>query len=291
MLKPKKRGAETETEAQRRYRSKLVSDLIFEVIPLKSLDAALAALPKGSRVSVTASPVKGQEATCRITEQVMEAGHFAIPHVSARLVTERSDTAKLASWMHTAGVTTMFLVGGDAETPGAYFDAPSFLRDLLECDHGLDTIGVTAYPHGHPLISDDLLHEALHDKQQLLASAGLKGYCSTQMCFDPKLIVQWLESERAAGLDLPVHLGISGVVDRSKLLTMGLRLGIGSSLRYLRKNRTAVTRLMTSTGYNPDDLLVPLSPHLSDLGVVGLHVFTFNQVASTKAWQYSHSQS
>ena len=297
MLSPKD-GGTGGTEARiaadhryRRYRLELVGNLIFEVVPLKNLDAALAALPEGSRVSVTASPVKGQEATCRITEQVMAAGHIAIPHVSARMVAERSDIAKLAAWMRTSGVTTMFLVGGDIKTPGAYIDASSFLNDLLECEHGLDTIGVTAYPHGHPLISDDLLHDALHGKQQLLASAGLKGYCSTQMCFDPKRIVRWLQSERAAGLDLPVHLGIAGVVDRSKLLTMGLRQGIGSSLRYLRKNRTAVTTLMTSARYNPDDLLVPLSPYLSELGVVALHVFTFNHVASTKAWQSNCDQS
>ncbi len=182
----------------------------------------------------------------------------------------------------------MFLVGGDVEAPGAYSEASAFLRDMLECDHGLSAIGVTAYPHGHPLISDGVLHEALHAKQTLLADAGVEGYCSTQMCFDPDRIANWLRGERAAGLTLPVHLGISGVVDRAKLLSMGARLGVGPSLRYLRKNRAAVMKLMTSPNYDPDHILTALSPSLEDLGVTGLHVFTFNQVAATVTWQQSH---
>ena len=277
-----------ETLAARHCRLRLIKGLTFEVIPLKSLDAAIEALPAGSTVSVTASPVKGQDATCEITERLLELGHVAIPHVSARLAPDRARVVELAGWLRSAGVSTMFLVGGDVESPGAYSDAASFLRDLLECDHGLSMIGVTAYPHGHPLIDDGALHEALHSKQELLASAGVEGYCSTQMCFDPGLIESWLRAERASGLTLPVHLGISGVVDRTKLLTMGARLGIGPSLRYLRKNRAAITKLMTSRNYDPDHLLAALSPHLADLGVTGLHVFTFNQVAATTAWQTSH---
>ena len=283
-----RRAAASETIAARQYRLRLIEDLTYEVIPLKSLDAAVEALPAGARVSVTASPVKGQDATCEITERLLDAGHEAIPHISARLVPDRARVSELAAWLRNTGVSTMFLVGGDADPPGAYSDAATFLRDLLEYDHGLATIGVTAYPHGHPLISDDVLHEALHAKQALLADAGLAGYCSTQMCFDPDRIERWLRAERSAGLTLPVHLGISGVVDRTKLLTMGARLGVGPSLRYLRKNRAAVTKLMTSPSYDPDQLLTALSPHLAELEVTGLHTFTFNQVAATAAWQASH---
>ena len=280
----------SENLAERQYRLGLIRDLTFEVRPLKSLGAAVEALPPGSPVSVTASPVKGQDATCEITERLLESGHAAIPHVSARLVTDRARVAELAGWFRSTGISTMFLVGGDVESPGAYADAAAFLRDLLEHDHGLDTIGVTAYPHGHPLIDDGVLHEALHTKQEILASAGVLGYCSTQMCFDPGRIEDWLRGERAAGLTLPVHLGLSGVVDRTKLLAMGARLGVGPSLRYLRKNRAAITKLMTSPNYDPDHLLVALSPHLADLDVTGLHVFTFNQVAATAAWQASHQR-
>ena len=50
----------------------------------------------------------------------------------------------------------------------------------------------------------------LLEKQQLLADAGVAGYASTQMCFNPTTISRWLEAERSRGMDLPIHLGLPG---------------------------------------------------------------------------------
>ena len=279
------RRRRSETPEQRAARLAVIEATTFEVIPLKSLDGAIEALPAGSRVSVTASPAKGLAVTQEITEQLLAGGHRAIPHISARLVRDHTHTRALAAWFRSTGIEEIFLVGGDVTEPGRYHDALGFLADLLETDHGLRHVGVTGYPDGHPLIETAVLHEALHAKQALLAEAGLDGHCSTQMCFDAPRITDWLTAERRAGLTLPVHLGIAGVVDRARLLSIGVRLGIGQSLRYLRKNRRAVTRLMTAPHYDPNDLLTPLSAHLEDLDVRALHVFTFNQVAATATWR------
>jgi methylenetetrahydrofolate reductase (NADPH) len=161
------------------------------------------------------------------------------------------------------------------------------MADFLTTAHGLDTIGVTAYPDGHAFLPDETVRWALHEKQRMLTEAGINGYCSTQMCFDPDAIAKWLRVEREMGLTLPVHLGISGVVDKAKLLTMGARLGIGDSLKYLRKNMGAVIKMMTTVSYDPNDLLLPLSSDLLDFGVTGMHVFTFNQVEATNTWRES----
>ncbi len=282
---PRRRRLAGEPPEHRSARAAVIEASSFEVIPLRSLDAAVEALPDGSRVSVTASPAKGLAATQEITEQLNAAGHAAVPHLSARLVRDRTHTRALAAWLRSTQIEEIFLVGGDVAEPGRYPDALSFLGDLLEADPGLRRVGVTAYPDGHPLIDPATLDSALTDKQALLAEAGLAGYSSTQMCFDPERIAGWLRRQRRRGMDLPLHLGIAGVVDRAKLLSIGLRLGIGQSLRYLRQNRRAVTRLLTAPHYDPNDLLVPLSPHLVELDIRALHIFTFNQVAATAAWR------
>jgi len=274
-----------ESDDSSAYRRALTDRLTFELIPLKSLVAAVEALPERAEVSVTCSPSKGIAETQRITAELITSGYRAIPHLSARMVRDQAHTAELAAWCRELGLSKVFLVGGDAEEPGAYAGAVEFLADFLETDHGLDTIGVTAYPDGHVFLSDEKLHGALHEKQRMLGEAGVAGYCSTQMCFDPDTIGKWLRTEREHGLTMPVHLGISGVVDKAKLLTMGARLGIGDSLKYLRKNVGAVVKMMTSMNYDPNDLLIPLSDDLVDLGVEGLHVFTFNQVAATNEWR------
>ena len=274
-----------ESAAAKDHRVGLIDRMTFEVVPLKSLDAAVQALPVGAEVSVTCSPTKGIEETQRLTEQLQDLGFTPIPHIAARMVRDSDHSVELAQWCQARGLRKIFVVGGDAEVPGQFIGAVEFLADFLSTDHGLDTVGVTAYPDGHAFLSDEKLRWALHEKQRLLADAGVHGYCSTQMCFDPDAIAKWLRSEREVGLTMPVHLGISGVVEKTKLLKMGARLGIGDSLRYLRKNVGAVVKMMTTTNYDPNDLLLPLSTDLLDLGVAGLHVFTFNQVEATNSWR------
>ncbi len=267
------------------HREHLTRNYTIELIPMKSLEAARTHLPAGATLSITASPVKGLEETQQLTEDFQAEGFDPVPHISARMVRDRAHCAELAHWLRDNGLKKMFLVGGDQDPPGEYFDAVLFLKDFLEQDHGLEGLGVTAYPDHHAFISDEKLHEALHAKQSLLAEAGLRGWCSTQMCFDAEVIEGWLRTERAEGLTLPVHLGVSGVVDKTKLMTMGVRIGLGASLSYLKKNRAAITKMMTSTSYDPNDLLMPLSNTAVELGIEDVHMYTFNQVEATEQWR------
>lgn len=280
-----KKTTVAESPEAKAHRLSLIGDLTFEVVPLKSLDEAVSALPANAEVSVTASPAKGMGETVAISEQLTEKGYRVIPHVAARMVRDQAHVDELANWFTQAGITKMFLVGGDAEEPGEFNDAVELLAALLEREHGLDTIGVTSYPDSHAFISDEALHKALFDKQALLAEAGVAGYASTQMCFDPDTITGWLRTERDNGLTLPIHLGLAGVVDKARLMKMGVRLGIGQSLSYLKKNKAAVAKMMTTTSYDPNDLLIPMSNDLLELDVTGLHMFTFNNVEATNAWR------
>jgi methylenetetrahydrofolate reductase (NADPH) len=264
----------------------LVAEARYEVIPMKNLEGQIEHLPHGCSVSVTCSPAKGIAATQELTLRIRDRGHLAVPHFSARLTTGPEHVAELAAWCKANGIREIFLVAGDAPEPaGPYEGAVAWLRDFLGCDHGLDRIGVTAYPDGHALIEPALVHEALHAKQALLAEAGVPGFASTQMCFDADQIKRWLATERAAGLTLPVHIGVPGVIDRTKLISMSVRLGIGSSVRYVKKNKGLVGRFFTPGGYDPTKLIGPLSKSAAELGIEGLHVFTFNNVDATAEWQ------
>jgi methylenetetrahydrofolate reductase (NADPH) len=263
----------------------LVAELTYEIVPISTVDGAIEALPPRSNVSVTCSPTKGLDATLALSERVASRGHHAIPHLAARMVAGPRHAARLAAWCREHGITQAFIVGGDADAPVHYRQASTFLEDLLAAEPGLTTVGVTAYPDGHAIIDTAALNEALLRKQAILDQAGVDGYASTQMCFDPATIGSWLTARRADGLTMPIHLGVAGAVDRSKLMTMGVRLGIGTSLSFLKKNRRAIGGLLTKTDYSPSTLLNPLADQLEPLGVTGLHCFTFNQVAATAVWQ------
>ncbi len=266
----------------------LLNNASFELVPLKNLEAQIAEIPAGSRLSMTCSPAKGLEATLDLTARLTDAGHHVVPHLSARLVRDRGHVSEIAVWLSDHGVDEIFVVGGDSPEPaGDYTDAFGFMRDLLDSNHGLATVGFTAYPDGHGVIPRQKLAEALQAKQALLKDAGVLGFATTQMCFDVSKIEQWLGNERANGFVVPVHLGIPGAVDRTKLVTMGARLGIGSSLRFVKKNRSTLTRLLRPGGYDPGKLLKQIAPNAARLGIEGLHIFTFNEVAATFAWHRS----
>jgi len=264
------------------------SNVSFELIPLKNLEAQLPQLPSGAKVSVTCSPTKGVDATLEVAARLQAAGLSATPHVAARMVRDRAHLAELVAVSRAAGLTEWFVVAGDAPEPAGRYDGGlPLLDDLFGLTHGLDAVGVPAYPDGHTFLDRATVGRALHDKQAVLADAGVGGWVSTQLCFDPVVIRTWLQAERAAGLALPVRLGLSGPVDRTKLLTLGMRVGVGQSLRYLKKNRRGLTGLLRSDGYDPDDLLDALEDDLAPLGISGIHLFTFNQLGAAVEWQRS----
>jgi methylenetetrahydrofolate reductase (NADPH) len=267
-------------------RRQLLSNAHFEVIPLKNLAEQLQHLPAGASVSVTASPNKSLEDTWQLARDLLDRGFRPIPHLASRMLQSRQQLESLIKELRALGLTELFLVGGDAASPhGPYEDSIQVLQAILELDHTLEHIGVTAYPDGHSFIETKVLSSVLRAKQEILKDAGLASHAATQMCFDPATIRDWLERERDSGLEIPVHLGIPGAVERKKLLSVGARLGVGASLRYLQKNTGTLARMVMPGGYNPNKLLSPLAGDLQRLGIQGLHIFTFNQVDTTVAWR------
>ena len=254
----------------------------FELVPLKhALDQA-EFLPPGATVSVTASPAKGVEATVGLCEQLQARGFRAVPHLSARMIRDRGHLAELIAWLEGAGVNRAFVVGGDAKEPGDFPDGLSLLREMHEIGHPLAEIGIPCYPHGHAFIADGTLLEALR------AKAAYASYMTTQLCFDPGSIAEWLAARRAEGITLPVHVGLPGVAEPQKLLAISARIGVADTHRFLVKNSRFVVRLIRSGGfYRPDGLLEGLAPHIADpvAGIVDLHVYTFNAVEATERWR------
>ena len=264
----------------------LARTLHYELVPMKSIEGAIEDLPPNAHVSVTCSPAKGIGATQEYTERLLALGHRPTPHIAARLVEGPDHAKQLAAWAREHELAEIFVIAGDATEPaGPYEGALPFIRDLLEADPGVERLGYTGYPDGHAFIADEVLTEQIHAKQSVLADAGVDGWISTQMCFDHDKIRDWLEAQRTAGITLPIRLGIPGVVDRTRLMTMGARLGVGTSMRYLSKNRSTVMKLMAPGGYDPTDLVVAFADEAKELGIAALHSFTFNAVADTRKWQ------
>jgi methylenetetrahydrofolate reductase (NADPH) len=266
-------------------RSVLVSVLQharYEVLPTPSTeDKVLAALPTDRVVTVTASPSKGLEATFALTERLVAQGYDAVPHLAARMISGRSELEEICDRMASQGVTTVFVPGGDAAPVGDYHDALSLLEDLDTLGRPFARVGITGYPESHPTIDDDLTVQSMWDKRRYST------HVVSNLTFDPAAIGTWLGRMRKRGITMPLLLGIPGPVERTKLLAMATKIGVGESTRFLAKHKGTFARLAAPGGFTGERFLEKCAPALAAPGALvdGLHVFTFNQISETEAWR------
>jgi methylenetetrahydrofolate reductase (NADH) len=255
----------------------------YEVLPTKTVeDKVLEHLPLGRTVTVTASPAKGIEETLALSERLARQGYAAVPHLAARMVSGRTELAEICARMVEAGVRTVFVPGGDQDPPaGDYTSALDLLEDLTALGNPFDEVGITGYPESHPTISDDLTVQAMWDKRRHAT------HVVSNLSFDPETIRTWLERMRKRGITMPMLLGIPGPIDRTKLLAMATKIGVGDSTRFLNKHKGTFARLAAPGGFTGERFLEQCAPVLArpEMLVTGLHVYTFNQIAETEAWR------
>jgi methylenetetrahydrofolate reductase (NADPH) len=253
----------------------------FEILPLDGIEEQVRAhLGTDARVTVTASPRKGLEATLDLSERLARAGYRVVPHVSARLVRDRTHLEEVVARVLEAGIRELFVPAGDATEPGQFAGAAELLQAMGPLRERFDEIGITGYPETHHLISDE---ETI---QAMFAKAPMATCIISQICFDADVIARWIAEVRRRGTNLPIWIGLPGIVDYSKLVRISMKIGLGQSARFLRNHSNWMSRLMTRQ-FKPDPLLRGLSPTLADpaANVAGFHLYTFNEVERTERWR------
>jgi methylenetetrahydrofolate reductase (NADPH) len=261
---------------------RLLENARYEVLPTASIEATvLEHVGTETAITVTASPSKGLEATLELSERLTRQGYTAVPHLAARMIRDRAELSEICDRLTGAGVTRVFVPGGDADEPGAYPDALSLLEALTELGRPFAHVGITGYPESHPTISDDLTIQSMWDKRRYAT------HVVSNLTFDPDVLEKWVGRMRKRGITMPLILGIPGPVDRTKLLSMATKIGVGESTRFLAKHKGTFARLAAPGGFTGERFLEKVAPALSppEMLVEGLHVFTFNQVPATVEWR------
>ena len=264
----------------------LLRDPRFELMPFDSFGEQMEQLPDGAQIAITTSPTLGLDATIEWTERATERGYEIIPHIAARYVEGPDHLDEVAGRLTDAGVTDIFVPGGDREEPvGEFESAFDLLSALAELDYSFDEVGITGYPEGHEFLDDRTLERAM-DRKEPYAT-----YIVTQLCYDPDDVVDWVETIRDRGVDLPVEVGVPGVMKYQRLLNISQKVGVGDSVRFLRKTSGIlgfVRQLVGSRGkYTPDELIEGIAPYADDpeYAIRGVHIYTFNQVPDTESWR------
>jgi methylenetetrahydrofolate reductase (NADPH) len=259
----------------------------YEVMPFGTVADQVAQLPAPARLTVTTSPKHGVDHSLDFAAGLRRDGVALTLHVAARMVRSEAHLDEVLARARDLGVDDLFVVGGDAPEPHGPFAAAGPLLDLIAA-HPLRParLGVAGYPEGHPLIPPASLDEALERK------ARVADYVVTQLCFDPGIVLAWLDTVRARGLGLPVYVGAAGPIERRRLLEISMRIGVGPSLRYVRKQR-GLTHLFRSPVDSATRFRDGMAPYLADprRALAGFHFFTFNELLATWRWNAERSTS
>jgi len=254
----------------------------MEIIPVPGIEDKLDSLPSDMYLAVTCSPTKGVDETLELSEKLIERGFKVTPHIASKCVSGEKHLEAIIKKLDELGIESIFVPGGDRPEPmGDFNNALDLLKALKKLGHNLNKIGMAAHPEGHPDVSDEILMEALEEKKDLA------DFIVTQMCFDAEILNDWMNQIHKKGVELPVWVGLPGVIERGRLLKTSLRIGVGDSLRFLRKKSQVATELMKSSIYNPDDLVRDITEKIdiNDSKLAGYHIYCFNQIETTEKWR------
>lgn len=251
-------------------------------------------LPAGTRVYVAhidGTSIKDMVATAR---RISREGFTVMPHFPARSIRDRVMLADwIAHYQAEARVTQALLLAGGRRDPAGSFTSS---MDLVESGlfEGFTRLHFAAHPEGNrdidPDGSDKGAMAALRWKRDFASRTDATVALVTQFGFDAEAAILWTERLRQEGIDLPVHIGITGPTRFETLVKYALACGIGPSLQVLRKRHRSLTRLFRP--YTPDGFVTALANHKArnpDCTIEKVHIFPLGGVAAAIQWASNHT--
>jgi len=218
-------------------------------------------------------------------------GYPVMPHFPARII---KDQATLKDWIARyqgeAGVDQALLLAGGVAQPYGAFDSSMQLLETGEFDRaGFKRLHVAGHPEGNRDIDPNggmkNVDDALRWKQKFSETTDAQMALATQFAFDAKPIIKWADSLSAAGITLPIHIGIAGPAKLQTLIKFAIACGVGPSLKVLQKRAMDVSKLLMP--YEPTDVLTELAAHKAahpDFNIEHVHFFPLGGIKANAEW-------
>lgn len=268
--------------------SKTISASI-EVSPKQAVEsnAIIDLFPHGERVYLTDIGSETTDYLVRGAKRIRDLGYEPVPHfASRRIIAADILEDRVKRMASEAKVSDVLVIGGGLEKEAGEFAST---MELLETGvfqrHGITHMGIAGHPEGSPDFDDDTAMEALHQKQDFAEKTGLNLRIVTQFGFDAAKFIDWTQDLQAAGITLPVHLGVAGPAKVATLIKFAAMCGVGNSLSFLKKRGGAMATMVK--GFDPNDIVDPIEVHWlqSETTLIKqIHVFPFGGVKKSTAW-------
>lgn len=247
-----------------------------------------ALLPAGTPVYVAhiaGTPVADM---VRTAARLLAEGFAPIPHLPARVLPDRRTLSDLVARYADAGVCGALVLGGAPSRPAGPFHCA---MDLLETGllDGFARVHVAGHPEGSrdidPAGGEETAMAALRAKAAWAARTGPEMAIVTQFAFDAAPVIAWEGRLRAAGIALPVHVGLAGPARLQTLIRYAVACGVGPSLQVLQRRARDVTHLLRPLA--PTEVALRLAAHAAahpDSLLRGVHIFPLGGLEATAEW-------
>ena len=272
----------------------------IEVMPrtASKVEDFRAILPKGTRVYVAhieGTPIEEMVSTAA---RLNEEGFEVMPHFPARIIKDQATlTDWIARYQGEANVNQALLLAGGVTKPHGDYHSSMQLMESGEFDRaGFKRLHVAGHPEGNKDIDPTggmaNVDEALRWKQDFSNRSDAEMALTTQFAFDSGPIIEWAKSLKAAGIDIPIHIGIAGPAKLQTMIKFAIACGVGPSLRVLQRRAKDVTKLLLP--FEPTEVISELAAHAAanpDTNIVKVHFFPLGGIKTNANWAISNGGS
>lgn len=226
-----------------------------------------------------------RDLTIRITSEITNrTGVPTVAHLTC-VGSTRDQIVEILSQYKSAGIKSILALRGDPEggpraawtsTDGGFTHADELVE--LAASMGSFTIGVAAFPDGHPASNGDFAQdiETLLRKEERGAT-----FATTQFFFETDKWKRLVDALSARGSSLPIIAGILPVTNVKQLTRMAelsgtpIPLHISRAFAAVESDPIAVRALGV-------EIATQLCSDLIDAGVPGIHFYTMNMSTATR---------
>ncbi len=218
-------------------------------------------------VAVRCTDGLGLDQTIAVSEVLAARGYEVTPHLTARQTRTSRYLDEILRRLARRAIDRVFVIRGRAGQPGSFPTTRQLLEAIRQHPDAPTVVGIAGYPEGF----GDLDRE--HLAGLLLDLASHATYVSTAVSLSPERVLRWIAEMRVRGLEVPIEVGLPGVVRMDELRQQA------AGTPYSRRRGTE--------WYDPTQFVAQLAglPAVDRLDIDGLRLETSNQIEPTAVWR------
>ena len=222
-------------------------------------------IPSGTLVYIAHIEGTLIEEMVETAKKINDQGFCAMPHFPARIIKDKNVLEDwISRYKNEANVSNALLIAGGANKPyGEYDSSIQLIESELFDKADFNNLHIAGHPEGSMDIDPDgsttNVDQALSWKNEFSKRTDANMAITTQFSFDASSVINWANSIKEAGIDIPVHIGIAGPAKLQTLLRYSIECGVGASIKIIQKRAKDLTKLLLP--YKPTNIITELATY------------------------------